>query len=95
MERKLDNVSNESAEATGWEIIVPFPGEVIGKATFSGDMSRKYQCKPPLPIKIMKSTKRLAVPGGFLYNTTTEFHKGDQVAVAEALAFVPLGKNEA
>ena len=86
MKRKMDIASNEEAKAAGWEIVVPFPGKVVGKATFVGEMTWGEQS---YHIEIMKSTKRLVVPGGFLYNTTTEFHKGNQVAIAEALAFVP------
>ena len=74
----LDNLSNDDARKNGWEIIKPFESEVVGKAVYVAD-----------DIKIMKSTKRLKVIGGWLYNTTTEFHKGDMVSVAEALAFVP------
>lgn len=88
MERKMNNVSNKDAEAAGWKIVVPFESAVVGKATFAGEEVRADGVK--VSVKIMKSTKRLKVPGGFLYNTTTEFHKGDQVAVAEALAFVPV-----
>ena len=70
--------SNEGARAAGWNIVVPFPGEVVGKAKFED-----------INLRIMKSTKRFKVPGGWIYNSTTEFHKGGRVSVAEALAFVP------
>ncbi len=85
MERKFNIRSNEEAAKSGWEIVVPFPGELIGKATFSG-----YMENSAIPIKIMKSTKRMNVSGGFIYNTTTEYHKGDTVSVTEALVFVPI-----
>jgi len=88
MERELNITSNEDARAKGWNIIVPFPGELIGKAVFVGEEGRK-EITRPIPIKIMKSTKRIRVDGGCIYNTTTEYHKGDVVSVAEALVFVP------
>lgn len=39
----------------------------------------------------MKSTKRMAVPGGYLYQTSTEFRdeSGNVTACSDALAFVP------
>ena len=78
--RNLENMSREDAEKSGWKILKPLECEVIGKATFKdADTS----------IKIMKSTKRFQVPGGWIYNTTTEYHKQDKIAVAEALVFVP------
>jgi len=40
-------------------------------------------------MRIMKSTKRFKVNGGWIYNTSTEIHEGDDIAIAEALAFVP------
>ncbi len=80
--RDMEIKSNEEAKAKGWKIVVPFPSEIVGKATFEDTH-----------IRIMKSTKRLEVFGGWIYNTTTEIHKGqDNVAVAEALVFVPLAK---
>lgn len=40
----------------------------------------------------MKSTKRMRVPGGYLYQVTTEHRRdGTVTACAEALAFVPGG----
>lgn len=87
MERKFDIVSNEDAKAKGWDIIVPFPGELIGKAVFVGEETTSDGRN--LPIKIMKSTKSFRVEGGWVYNTTTEYHKGDNVSVTEALVFVP------
>jgi hypothetical protein len=77
--RNLKNTSNEEASVSGWNIIVPFPGELVGKATFEGKEEQ-----------IMKSTKRFKVEGGWIYNTSTEYHKGDKVSVAEALVFVPV-----
>ena len=78
MERDLTNVSNEGAKSVGWNIIVPFPGEVVGKAVLElADGS------------IMKSTKRFKVDGGYIYNTSTEYHKGERVSITEALVFVP------
>lgn len=77
--RDLKVTSNEEAKQAGWSLIVPFPGELVGKAVYDTPH-----------LSIMKSTKRFAVPGGFIYNTSTEIHKGTQVAVAEALVFVPI-----
>ncbi len=78
--RNLENISNEQAQATGWKIIVPFESEVVGKATYE-DEERT----------IMKSTKRLKVPGGWLYNTSTEICRkiDTSTTIAEALAFIP------
>ncbi len=81
--RDMDITSNEEAKAKGWKIIVPFPGEVVGKAVYkeAEDAGRE--------LSIMKSTKRLRVPGGSIYNTSTEIHKERRVSIAEALVFVP------
>jgi len=78
--RNMKNLNQKQAKKHGWNILVPFvpDSEVIGKATYDDGV-----------IRIMKSTKRFIVPGGWLYNTTTEIHKFGNVAVAEALAFVP------
>jgi hypothetical protein len=78
--RDFNIISNEQAANSGWNIIVPFPGEVVGKATLADTDNG---------ISIMKSTKRFKVEGGWIYNTSTEIHKGKQIAVAEALVFVP------
>ena len=88
VERKLDIVSNEDAINKGWKIIVPFPDELVGKAIFEGEEVGKDGDK--IKIKIMKSTKRIYVRGGWIYNTSTEYHKGNRVSVAEALIFCPL-----
>ena len=78
--RTLTNLSTKQAEANNWIIPVPLDSEVVGKAIFEeGD------------IRIMKSTKRFKVDSGWVYNTSTEYHKGTNVSVAEALAFVPRG----
>ena len=76
--RSMSVTSNEEAKLKGWKIIVPFPGEVVGKASFAGKEEQ-----------IMKSTKRFKVEGGWIYNTSTEHHKGGNASVAEALVFVP------
>lgn len=78
--RNMENLNQEQAEKNGWKILVPFVPdcEVIGKAVYEGDNQR-----------IMKSTKRFKVDGGWIYNTSTELHKGDEVSIAEALVFVP------
>ena len=78
--RNMANTSNEEAKKSGWKIIVPFPGELVGKATLEDTDNG---------INIMKSTKRFTVPGGWLYNVSTEIHTQKGVAIAEALAFVP------
>lgn len=78
--RSLKNMSHEEAQKNGWEILKPLNCEVVGKAIFNDS---------PSGVRIMKSTKRFEVPGGWVYNTSTEIHKQDKVAVAEALVFVP------
>lgn len=76
--RSLTNLSHEDAASNGWYILRPLNCEVIGKAVFdNGD------------TQIMKSTKRFKVEGGWIYNTSTEIHENNHVAVAEALVFVP------
>jgi hypothetical protein len=84
--RDLTNDSKEKAELNGWKIVKPLNCEVVGKAVYS---EPETDTRELLGIFIMKSTKRFAVPGGWIYNTTTEFHKGEYVSVAEALVFVP------
>ena len=81
--RDLTNDSKEKAEANGWKIIKPLNCEVVGKAVYHDESCINQH------IDIMKSTKRFKVEGGWVYNTSTEFHKGSRVAVAEALVFVP------
>ena len=76
--RNMENATNDQATQNGWKILVPFPGELIGKAIYKD-----------ANVQIMKSTKRLKVPGGYLYNVTTELYCGKDPAIAEALAFVP------
>lgn len=78
--RDMTNVNEEQAQKNGWNILVPFvPAcEVIGKASYKDD-----------DMIIMKSTKRIKVEGGWIYNTSTEIHKGNNISVAEALVFVP------
>ncbi len=83
MERSFENMNQEDAVKTGWKILKPLECEVVGKAVFES-------AKEDYPeIKIMKSTKRFKVPGGWMYNTTTETHCDERISVAEALAFVP------
>jgi len=76
--RDMKNLNQEQAKASGWNILVDLGSEVIGKATYEAGN-----------LEIMKSTKRFKVEGGWIYNTSTEIHKGEQVSVAEALVFVP------
>ena len=78
--RDMKNLNQEQATKNGWNILVPFVPdcEVMGKAVYESDNQR-----------IMKSTKRFKVEGGWIYNTSTEIHKGDEIAIAEALVFVP------
>ncbi len=78
--RDMEITSNSGAEQKGWKIVVPFPGEVVGKAVLADKDNG---------IDIMKSTKRFRVDGGWIYNTSTEIHKGEHIAIAEALVFVP------
>jgi len=76
--RNLKNLNHDDAKKSGWEILKPLDCEVVGKAVLKqGTMS------------VMKSTKRIKVDGGYIYNTSTEIHKGSQVTCAEALCFVP------
>lgn len=76
--RNFNNLNQEDAAKSGWKILKDLESEVVGKAVF-GDGE----------TMIMKSTKRFKVDGGWIYNTSTEIHKGGQVSVAEALVFVP------
>ena len=75
--RKLTNIDDEEAQKNGWKILVPFECECIGKAVYEGE-----------DLKIMKSTKRIKVYRGYLYNVTTEMHNKGSVSVAEAVVFV-------
>lgn len=90
--RNLKNMTHSQAQESGWEVIKPLDCEVVGKAVFK----RKTEA-------IMKSTKRFPVFSqklspdgeqneiiGWIYNTSTEYHKGKGVSIAEALVFVPL-----
>ena len=79
--RDLENLTNEDAQKTGWKIVKPFNSEVVGKAVYENDGESD--------LKIMKSTKCFQVPGGYVYNTSTEVHREGRVSVAEALVFVP------
>ena len=82
--RDLISTNHEQAKKVGWQIIKPLNCEVVGKSVYSEDKDG---------IAIMKSTKRFKVDGGWVYNTTTEIHKGAVVTCAEALCFVPKGSN--
>ncbi len=72
--RDLGNTNPQQAAANGWVIDAGNPGdwECVCKAHNAA-------------LGIMKSTKRMRVQGGYLYQVTTETPKG----IAEALAFVP------
>lgn len=76
---------------TGDEVALP-PGETAktsGWTIDKGDHGAwECICKAH-DATTMKSTKRMAVPGGWLYQVTTEIRAGGHVAVAEALEFVP------
>jgi len=84
--RSLDNTTNKEAELNGWKIIKSCSSmEVIAKAIYTANDQN-----------IMKSTKRFKVPGGWIYNTSTEHILWDyekdcikNVAIAEAIIFVP------
>ena len=79
--RSLKNLNREDAEKNGWEILKPLANcEILGKSVYNKGRD-----------KIMKVTKRIKVEGGFLYNTSTEYHKGDGISIAEALVFVAGG----
>ena len=72
--RALSNTNPEQAAASGWVVDKGDPGiwETVCKAHNAA-------------AGIMKSTKRMKVEGGWLYQVTTEGPAG----YAEALAFVP------
>ncbi len=74
MDRDRSNTSPKEAKATGWVVDKGDPGiwETVCKAHNDG-------------LGIMKSTKRMRVFCGYLYQVTTETPQG----VAEALCFVP------
>ena len=73
-DRDLSNTSPEDAAKTGWVVDAGAPDtwETVAKAHNSN-------------LGLMKSTKRMKVEGGYLYQATTEGPSG----YAEALAFVP------
>ena len=76
--RDIRNMNVVDAEASGWNILKDLHCEVVGKAIYKeGD------------VEIMKSTKRFKVDGGWIYNTSTEYRRGDNISVAEALVFIP------
>ena len=83
--RDMTNLNQTQAEKSGWNMLVPFVPdcEVIGKAVYEGLNVAGDT------LRIMKSTKRFKVNGGWIYNTSTEMHSGAQISVAEALVFVP------
>lgn len=73
--RFLGNTNPEQAKTKGWVVDAGDPG------------AWECICKAHNPMAgIMKSTKRMKVPGGYLYQVTTEGSHG----YAEALAFVPV-----
>jgi len=78
--RDMTNMSHEQARASGWEIAKEADFEVIAKAVYDESNA---------DLRIMKSTKRLSVPGGWIYTTSTEVHKEGKISVAEAMVFVP------
>jgi len=82
--RDFENLNHEQAIAAGWKILKPLNCDVVGKAVLHDEGNG---------VDIMKSTKRFEVKGGWIYNTTTELHKGQNVSVAEALVFVPEAKS--
>ncbi len=74
-------MTNEQARVNGWKTLVPADFKVIAKAIFSDEVE-----------EIMKTTKRLAVEGGWIYTVTTEIRgkgAGAGVVLAEAMCFVP------
>lgn len=78
------NLTHEDAKKDKWLIVKPLDCEVVGKAVYGDGIDQS----------IMKSTKRFKVEGGWIYNTSTEYHKGDRVSIAEALVFVPSTEGE-
>ena len=74
MNRDLSNTNPNEAKANNWVIDIGDPSawECVCK-THNDE------------IRIMKSTKRMKVNGGWLYQVTTESPLG----LAESLAFVP------
>lgn len=73
-ERDLSNTTSEDAAKSGWVVDAGAPDtwETVAKAHNSN-------------LGLMKSTKRMKVEGGYLYQVTTEGPNG----YAEALQFVP------
>ena len=73
-ERDLSTVHPDEAKRAGWVVDAGSPAawECVAKA--HNDQ-----------LGIMKSTKRMRVPGGWLYQVTTEGPNG----YAEAVTFVP------
>jgi len=91
--RKITNMSKKESQKNGWQTLKPLNCEVVGKAIFDDTVNRDGS--PNLAgMSIMKSTKRFRVVGGWIYNTSTEIHKRSQVAIAEALVFVPSGSKK-
>ena len=78
MPRSLMNENTGMAISVGWKIIKDIECSLVGKAVYDDGADR-----------IMKSTKKFPVEGGWIYNVSTEYHKGNQVSVAEAAVFVP------
>lgn len=76
--RNLENMNHKDAVKNSWKILKDGHYEIVAKATYCKD-----------GVSIMKSTKRMKIDGGYLYNITTEFHKMGQVTIAEACCFVP------
>lgn len=79
--RNVTNMTTEDATKSGWKVLKDIEAEVIGKAILIDNT-----------LTIMKSTKRFAVPGGWIYNITTEINRGGAISVAEAATFVPTPK---
>ncbi len=81
--RDLKNLTQDDAKKSGWEVLVDVKTEVVGKAVYEGLNIAGNT------LRIMKSTKRFKVNGGWVYNTSTEIHSGEHTSVAESLVFVP------
>jgi len=79
-ERQLDNIDTAAATASTSDIKVKGDPDVWELVCKASSKSQGW----------MKSTKRMKVDGGWLYQATTEHRSGGQVvACAEALTFAP------
>jgi len=89
MARDLKNMSHEQAESNGWQVLKPLDCEVMGKAVYQDGEEKVMKSTKRFPVWLVDINKTNTLLG-WIYNTSTEYHKGGQVSIAEALVFVPL-----